>query len=218
LGDQMGRHRRGGSRGHRLRCLGKHLRLGRVFIHQTPASVGSGLLTAVGVQDAFLLKINGTNGTAITTFDSDGQLKWGGTDTVGGISETGWTLAVDSTGAVFMAGSFNSPDASFNGGPTTIAAQGVDGYVLKIDGSTGAPVLSFGVSGMVDFGGTGTDGFFHALVDSANDIFLSATQIVDAVGETARVVKLSGSDGTFIAGFGKQRHPDAGIGPIPAAS
>src|SRR5205085_462588 len=146
------------------------------FVSKNAGFGGSGSLSAAGNGNAFLLKLNAADGTPVTTFNGSGQLKWGGTGTGGRYDETGFTVVVDHAGNVFMGGSFDSPDASFNGAGASIAALKIDGYVIKVDGTTGAPVTTFGGTGMIRFGGPEFDTFGNFVVDANNDLILSAVE------------------------------------------
>ncbi len=182
---------------------------GDVFVTGGFSSVGAnfdgpgGGISAVGNQDAFLIKINGNDGTADIAFDGDGNLRWGGNDPDPLRPERAASLVVDAAGAVIVAGSFSSANAGF-GGPTTIAADAIDGFVFKVNATSGAPVIAFGNAGMVRYGGAGgeNDNLVRVVADSSNDLFLAGVRTNAGVGEITELVKLSGADGAPVANFG----------------
>jgi hypothetical protein len=161
-----------------------------------------GGITAVG-QDVFLFKALGASGTPDINFGTSGLIKWGGAD--GGLSggESPSAIAIDSAGRVVVAGHFVSQNAGFGINPaTTVAAVGAaDGFVFRVNGTTGAPDATFGTGGMIGTALAGYDAFFSLSIDSKNDLFLSALA-PGAGGQIEQAVKLSGVNGQPDATFG----------------
>jgi len=112
--------------------------------------------TSNGGYDAFVVKL-----------DASGDFVWGRTfgGTSGGIDDTAEDVAVDSSGNVFVTGTFNGT-ANFGGGNVT--ASGSDVYVMKID-SAGVFVW------VKTFGGTNTDIAYSIAVSWTGNIHITGT-------------------------------------------
>ena len=110
--------------------------------------------TSNGGYDAFVVKL-----------DASGNFVWGRTfgGNSGGIDDTAEDVAVDSSGNVFVTGTFYGT-ANFGGG--NVAAAGSDVYVMKID-SAGVFVW------VKTFGDTDTDIAYSIAVSSAGNIHIT---------------------------------------------
>lgn len=114
------------------------------------------------------------------------------------------TVRTDGNGDVFIAGFFASAPASF--GATSLSATNgsFDGYVAKVNGSTGAFVWSTKVSGSI----SDSDIVGSLAVNSSGDVFatgifvgtavLGGNTITSTAGGSAFVTKISGSTGSFL--------------------
>jgi len=119
---------------------------------------GGGALTNSGYYDTYLAK-----------FDSDGNHKWskkfGGSD-----NDYGYSVSADSSGNVYLSGSFQSPTISF--GKITLTNAGgdcgigtcTDIFLAKID-SNGGPVW------VERFGGNNIDWGYRVSADSTRHIY-----------------------------------------------
>jgi len=99
-------------------------------------------LTTTGGADVFLLKMSGIDGTAVTTFDGDGQLQFGGSN-----GDSGTSLAVDGNGHVLVGGAFSSSDAGFDGAGVFASGGVTQGFVFRVSATTGAVDATFGAAG-----------------------------------------------------------------------
>jgi hypothetical protein len=124
-------------------------------------------------------------------------------------------VAVDASGNVFVAGTFNG---SINlGGTTLTSAGGVDIFVAKFS-ATGAHLWS------TSFGGTSTDAVRGMAVDGAGDVVLTGqflntisfggAALTSAGFEDIFLAKLSGAAGAHLWSkrFGSNATTDAGYG------
>lgn len=164
-----------------------------------PVTVGPDLF-ANGGPDAFVAKVN-TSGTALIYA---GFVGGSGVDAADGV-------AVDPSGAAYLAGQTNSTQATF---PVTVGpdltANGLnDAFVVKVNPSGTA--LSY--AGFL--GGTGSDGGRGVAIDSAGSAYLTGqTDSTEATfpetigpdltangGNDAFVAKVSDSAGLVYAGF-----------------
>jgi len=144
------------------------------------AYVAGSAYTQRGDYDTFLAK-----------FDSTGKLLktvvFGGNDG----DDDPYAIAVDSSGAVYVAGQ----SGSFNWNISiTYAGMGTDGYIAKID-----PTLSgYVYAGF--FGGNGDDLIFSCVLDGSNNLYLGgATVSTDLpVSANAQQAKLAGGIDGFL--------------------
>src|SRR5262249_51993740 len=104
-----------------------------------------------GGSDAFLCALNASNGAAVTSFGTNGWVKFGGTGTESG---TGLTIV---GGTIYLCGEYASTDAGI-GGTGSIAPAGLrDAFVAAFDITTGSVRGAFGNNGVVTFGGGGNE-------------------------------------------------------------
>jgi len=110
--------------------------------------------TRQGDQDAVAFRMNGTLSS----------LQWssyyGGSDI-----ETGHAIALSSTGDVFIAGGTASSNFSFSG-HTTIYSGNKDGYILKLNGNTGA------IIGGTYIGGTNYDQCYFVQTNIDDEVYV----------------------------------------------
>jgi hypothetical protein len=139
---------------------------------QNTAAFGSVSLTSAGGFDAFVTKVS-----------SSGVVSWAkGFGSTG--TDSGATVAVDSTGAVTVAGQFSNT-VTFGTSATLTSAGGTDVFVLHLDGSG-----NFGwVKG---YGGSGNDTATSvALVsDGSGDVVLTGSYGASAIFDTMTLASL----------------------------
>lgn len=107
-----------------------------------------------GVGDGFVAALNATTGAALTAFDTDGLITYGGNtnDYARGLALQGGTL--------YVLGTYESTNFRFNLQGTTFSRLGSglsDVFVAAVDGTTGAPKNSFSGDGIQTFVGTHTE-------------------------------------------------------------
>ena len=105
---------------------------------------GTGSVTNSGSEDAFIVALNTSDGSAKTAFNGNGIVTFGGnnSDVAHGI------IATNSN--VYTTGSFRSSNVNLNGVPTGISSiyasgNGSDTFVLALK-ADGSPVNTFGIS------------------------------------------------------------------------
>jgi hypothetical protein len=164
---------------------------------------GGGALSSAGGRDAFLVKYSSAGAHLWSKrFGSTGQ-------------DSGSSVAVDSSGNVFVAGTFTG---SINlGGTTLTSAGGADIFVAKFS-ATGQHLWSKA------FGGTSTDAVRGIAVDGAGDVVLTGQflntinfggpALTSAGFEDIFLAKLSGAAGAHLWSkrFGSDSTTDAGYG------
>ena len=208
-----GMQRFGGSNSDQINALtviGTTLYAAGTFSSTNAGVGGQGTFQTAGGNDAFVVALTST-GTAAMTFGTNGLVKFGGT-----LNDT-CTAIAQSNGNLYLTGYFNSTNAQINGVGTAYAPLGNrSGYVLALNGTSGAPISSFSVNGLQKLGGTDSD--------VANDIFATTSTVyvagnlfssnfgigtlgtVGTSGQTgssdAFVVALNTADGKGLAGFG----------------
>lgn len=144
---------------------------------------------------------------------------WGGIPSGLGISqqETPRDIAVDAVGNVYVLADFDTTSAGF-GGAGTLATTGTntqDTVVLKLDGGSGNPILSFGTQGVAQWGGSGDDRagrlgldaggavFVTGTYDSANPTLNGGGTFASATGgDEIYVLKLNAATGGAVTQFG----------------
>ena len=160
-------------------------------------------MLSAGARDAFLVKYSAAGAHVWSKrFGSTGQ-------------DSGSSVAVDASGNVFVAGTFNG---SINlGGASLTSAGGVDIFVAKFS-ATGQHLWSKG------FGGTSTDAVRGMAVDGVGDVVLTGqflntisfggTALTSAGFEDIFLAKLSGAAGDHLWSkrFGSDSTTDAGYG------
>ncbi|MGA9751410.1 MAG: PKD domain-containing protein [Acidobacteriota bacterium] len=107
-----------------------------------------------------------------------------------------WSIAVDSTGKVYMAGTTNSPDFPTLAALQPALAGGYDGFLCKIDPTVPNFIYS------TFWGGTGADGVTAMVVDSAAEPFLAgATSSADFPHVSAAQPLYAGGTDAFVTKF-----------------
>lgn len=163
-------------------------------------SGGSTFLTASPASpQGFVFKASGTNGAAVTAFDSDGQLSYG--NGTGNSSVN--AMVFDSAGLV-VGGRISGTGNGVNGSGSLDAVD-TDGFAARIDGVSGAPDFAFGGSlgGVtLDFGSS-TDSVFRLEVNSLNELFIGYRSVVTSNNLTIfSVSRYDSSDNLFVPTFG----------------
>ncbi|MES2932818.1 MAG: SBBP repeat-containing protein, partial [Pseudomonadota bacterium] len=118
------------------------------------ASMSTPVLTKIGVQDAFAIKLDAINGTSTWSQNFGGN----------GATATGRNIAVDSVGNAYLGGDFQNASLS---APALTAIGVLDAMVIKLDTSSGNLISSKSYGGSLAM----TYGYGLA-VGSAGDIYL----------------------------------------------
>ncbi len=152
------------------------------FRTQNAGIDGAGSISATGgpFEDTVVLKFNGSDGRAATSFGNQGALVWGGSG-----ADTGGAIVAEGP-MIFFTGSYNSADARLGAVAGYAAATGgSDAYVIAVSSTDGAPVGSFGSQGLVALPSGADEGAFDLAVDVASNSVFVATkgQTGDAVAK-----------------------------------
>lgn len=126
---------------------------------------GFGGVDCDGNVGTFVAAIDATTGNAISGFGTNGVQKFGGSDI-----ELANSIVVQNS-IVYMTGDLTSVDAGVGGTGGVASSGGSDGFILALNGATGAAIGGFGTGGVVTFGGPLTDESGLALVASASNLY-----------------------------------------------
>jgi trimeric autotransporter adhesin len=139
-----------------------------IFDGSTTAANDGIVFTGAGSQDGYVVKLNGSTGAEVW------KKRIGGTN-----YDDVRALAVASDGSVSVAGSFNGSTTTANDGIAFTGAGGQDGYVVKLNGITGAEVWKKRIGGTVgdsvdalavtSDGSVSVAGSFNGSTTAAND-------------------------------------------------
>ena len=133
---------------------------------------GTGTVASSGSDDAFIAALNTSNGTAKTSFNGNGIVSFGGTnsDILHGVTATNTN--------VYATGYFRSSNVKLNGTATGISStnagqNGCDMFVLALN-VNGTPVNTFGISnsGIGTFAGD-FDDFGIGIAYSSGSLFVT---------------------------------------------
>ncbi|HLX60887.1 MAG TPA: C25 family cysteine peptidase [Planctomycetota bacterium] len=133
--------------------------VGTVRVGNSTATV-----TTSGI-DACVIALDPVTGAPKTSFGLSGSgiQKFGGSnsDSAAGIAVSGTT--------VYVTGTNNSTNATLGGTGTSVNATNGHTFVIALDATTGAAVLTFGISGsgIQTFGGSGTDAGLGVVVNGS---------------------------------------------------
>jgi len=157
---------------------------------QGSCDFGRGLMRASGGPDGFVAKYSDANGTSQWVAQIGGQ----------GAATSVASVAVDSVGDVYAAGSFNLT-VSFSGAPLT-SAGGTDGFLAKYSGASG------GLVWYMRLGGASADKVYAVAVDGNDDVIVTgyftgsasfgAAAVTSAGASDIFLAKYSGDDGRLV--------------------
>jgi hypothetical protein len=118
------------------------------------------IIASAGGSDFFIAKYN-----------ANGTLAW--VQSIGGINDDfSNSLALDASSAnVVVVGAFNGSNIDFNvaAGTSTLTSNGYDGFILKLNASTG------NFNSVIKFGGVGNDQGTAIKIDGSNNIYVGGT-------------------------------------------
>jgi len=138
-------------RGHCVAILGGTLYVAGVLSSSEAGVGGTGSTGSCGGGDCFVLALSGSDGSADTSFSSDGV------QTFGGSGDDHGRHIVAHGSAVYVAGSFASSDAGIGGTGSVASAGGNDCFVASLNVSDGGARTVFGGDGVQTFGGSAED-------------------------------------------------------------
>lgn len=163
------------------------LMTGKAYIYNANGTLFSTVFPNAGNSDAFLVK-----------YSSSGVAQWAGR-VASAQSETGWSVAVDTTGNVFLTGvggsgvvvtAFNADGTAF--GTTLANAGGTDIFIIEYN-TNGA------VQWMARIASTGNDIGYAVATDSSGNVYVTGQ---GGVGVTVTVFNASGSTFGTLANAG----------------
>ncbi len=158
---------------------------------------GSGESTSAGGTDAFVLKLSAATGAPVSSFGHAGAVTWGGS-----LNDSAASLAFTSSGAVAVAGSYASANATFTStaGPSAPAPVGAaDAFIFEVAPATGAPNATFAGSGLFHTGMQGAATTSLQLVDNNS---LASLYLLAAQGQNRFLLAVDEVNGTLHSGFG----------------
>ncbi|MDX2215544.1 MAG: SBBP repeat-containing protein [Oculatellaceae cyanobacterium bins.114] len=132
---------------------------------------------------AFVSKFNGATGAAITTFGNDGRAEFAGSTSA---SEAASGVAVDADGNVYITGVTNATLGTDLNNPFT----GGDAFVVKYNGSTGAPIWAPQI-----LSSAGQD-YARGIAIAGSNVYITG----DTTGALSGQTNAGGTDG-FLAQF-----------------
>jgi hypothetical protein len=169
-----------------------------------------------------------TNGAAgsdmyIAKYSPAGALlwakSWGGIPSGGlgtpSVQEIPRDLLVDPAGDVYVLAEFDTASAGIGGTGPINSKGGIDTVVLKLSGANGAPVGSFGIQGMLQFGGSGDDFAGRLGLDAIDGLYITGSYdspnarlnttgpFFAPTGDEVYVLKVSATDGSTFTPFGQ---------------
>ena len=153
--------------------------------------------------DAFVMALNSSDGSAVSTFGTGGVVVFGGTGDDAGAAVTA------SASAVYVTGKFQLTNKGV--GKAVGSAGGYDAFVLALDPASGAAISTFGPApgGVQQFGGN-LDDSGSGIVISGSTLYVSGSfsstsgtgGITTTFGSDAFVLALNAGNGTPVGGFG----------------
>ncbi|HWE38909.1 MAG TPA: SBBP repeat-containing protein [Isosphaeraceae bacterium] len=156
------------------------------------ATFGTASLTSHGLMDSMVAKVDGA-----------GNVAWA--KSFGGAgNDMGMAVAVDSTGAVTVGGTFNGTVAVAPGITLTSAGAG-DAFALRLDGNGNATWAQ-------GFGGAGSDGATALAVDGSGNVDMVGNYAGPAIFGTT-VLPNAGPADIFVAQLGQSTAP-ASTSPV----
>ncbi|HYG75842.1 MAG TPA: hypothetical protein VEK08_12630 [Planctomycetota bacterium] len=150
----------------------------------------SGSFTFIGSSDAFVFAIDSASGTPISTFGTNGWVRFGGNN----IDQASDVVSDGST--VFVCGGFWSSNAGIGGSGGFASAGSDDAFILAVDAISGVPVPSFASNGVYHLG-TGWNDKLKGLLLNGSVLYCAGQYNSDAA-----ILALDSSSGNLVPQFG----------------
>ena len=149
-------------------------------------TIGSTTLTSAGSNDVFVAK-----------YDTSGTAQWA--RSIGGTgSDTGYGIATDSAGNVYVTGIY-SGTATFAPGTTLTSAGYNDAFVTKYD-------TSGTVQWAESIGGTNTDSGYGIATDSGGNVYVTGSYQGTATFASGTTLTSAGSNDAFVAKYSPSKY------------
>jgi hypothetical protein len=163
---------------------------------------GLATIPSSGDADAFVIGLNSVSGAALPGFGTNGVCKFGGT-----ADDFGYAI-ISNNSKLYVSGMHYSSNSGI-GGTGSIASVDGDAFVFAVDGATGQADSSFGIGGVVTFGGSGFDEATCITNDNSNIIIGGTFGSFDA-----GVNGIGSIDGTGLNGFALKLSNSGKIVPL----
>lgn len=176
---------------------------GVLYVGGTMSSTNFGVGAAGSVssgqqydEDAFVVALQASNGSKVTSFGGDGIVTLGGS-----AGDEGWALDA-ANGTVYLGGLSSASNPAIDGVASSITpVGGKDAFVLALDGTTGATVTAF-ANGLVYFGSAADETIVSGIAATSGAVYVSGVFGDPPSPADAFVLALGTADGGPLAGFG----------------